>query len=265
MDASFCNALISWAQWPAARNESRAAFLLRLCRAGRDFLENGEMLGNIGLGVLHGDSPLLVPPIRLRQHAAIDHGEPVVPPQDPRQSWSSRDNCEFPSDRASARRLRPRSRRRLQPGLLDDRAIAFGKFLAQLLDMRIVFSRQNFTERRQPRGHGDAVGVVRAAVEDFVLRIRSITARFAPNAASGSPPPMDFARQMMSGFTPKYSLAPPQASFAPVFTSSKISSAPFFVADIAQALEKTGLWHAQPHVHQDGLKDDRRDLPGMFA
>src|SRR5438034_7780434 len=56
--------------------------------------------------------------------------------------------------------------------------------------------------------------------------MRSITARLAPNVASGKPPPMDLARQMMSGLTPKNSLAPPQASFAPVFTSSKMSNAP---------------------------------------
>ncbi len=37
---------------------------------------------------------------------------------------------------------------------------------------------------------------------------------------------MDFARQIMSGLTPKYSQAPPLASLQPVLTSSKISSAP---------------------------------------
>ena len=41
-----------------------------------------------------------------------------------------------------------------------------------------------------------------------------------PKAASGNPPPMDFARQIMSGVTPKYSDAPLQQSFAPVLTSS---------------------------------------------
>src|SRR5262252_9829462 len=57
--------------------------------------------------------------------------------------------------------------------------------------------------------------------------MRSITVFDAPKAASGRPPPIDLARQIMSGFRPKYSEAPPQQSFAPVFTSSKISNAPF--------------------------------------
>src|ERR1017187_8227323 len=50
--------------------------------------------------------------------------------------------------------------------------------------------------------------------------------RLAANAANEKPPPMDLPRQTMSGLTSKYSQAPPQASLAPVFTSSMISSAP---------------------------------------
>ena len=91
-----------------------------------------------------------------------------------------------------------------------------------------------------------------------------MTVRLDAKRASGNPPPIDFARQIMSGFTPKYSLAPPHASFAPVFTSSKISSAPFLVAEIAQALQETGLRHAQTDIHQNRLENDRRDLAGIF-
>ncbi len=38
------------------------------------------MLVDIFFGVLHRDGPLLVPPVRLRQDAAVHHGEPVVRP-----------------------------------------------------------------------------------------------------------------------------------------------------------------------------------------
>ena len=38
---------------------------------------------------------------------------------------------------------------------------------------------------------------------------------------------------------------PPQPSLAPVFTSSKISRAPFLVADLAQTFQEAGLRHAQ--------------------
>ena len=64
--------------------------------------------------------------------------------------------------------------------------------------------------------------------------------------------------------TPKYSLAPPHPSFAPVFTSSKISSAPCLVADLAQALQEAGLRHAEADIHQDRLENDRGDLAGIF-
>src|SRR5690242_13966787 len=57
------------------------ALLLRLRQRGRDVSERRQMLINVGFGVLHADGPLLVPPVRLRHHSAIDHAEPVMPPQ----------------------------------------------------------------------------------------------------------------------------------------------------------------------------------------
>ena len=68
--------------------------------------------------------------------------------------------------------------------------------------MRVVFAGENFGKRGQARSHRNRIGIVSAAVEDLVLRIRSITDVWAPNAASGNPPPIDFARQIMSGVTP---------------------------------------------------------------
>src|SRR6266436_4405320 len=55
--------------------------LLRLGQRRGHIFKRGQMLLNIGLGVLDGNSPLLIPPVRLRHHTAIDHGEPIVPPQ----------------------------------------------------------------------------------------------------------------------------------------------------------------------------------------
>ena len=48
----------------------------------------------------------------------------------------------------------------------------------------------------------------------------------APIAPHGRPPPIAFARQMMSGTTPNASVAPPYATVAPVFTSSNARYAP---------------------------------------
>src|ERR1700731_2549281 len=49
---------------------------------------------------------------------------------------------------------------------------------------------------------------------------------------------MDLARQIMSGFTPKKS--------------------------IAQPLQEAGLRHAQSDVHEDGFENDRGDLSGIL-
>src|SRR5689334_20093838 len=43
--------------------------------------KRGQVLVDVRLGVLDGNSPLLIPPVRLRHDAAIDHGKPVVAPQ----------------------------------------------------------------------------------------------------------------------------------------------------------------------------------------
>ena len=58
----------------------QATLLLRAA-LGRDFFEHGEMLVNVRFGVLHGDRPLFIPPVGLREHAAIDHAEPIVAPE----------------------------------------------------------------------------------------------------------------------------------------------------------------------------------------
>ena len=148
----------------------------------------------------------------------------------------------------------------LQARLGDDLPVAFGQFLAEFVHVRVILAGEHFAERGQTRRHRNRIGVVSAAVKDFVLRNQIHDGLVRQKAASGKPPPIDFARQIMSGFTPKYSEAPPQPSFAPVFTSSKISNAPFLVADLAQSLQKARLRHAQADVHQDRLEDDGRDL-----
>ena len=58
-----------------------AAFGLRFSQTRRDLFEYRKVLIDIRFAVLHGNGPLLVPPIRLSQHAAIHHGEPIVAPE----------------------------------------------------------------------------------------------------------------------------------------------------------------------------------------
>src|SRR5580765_1334132 len=65
-----------------------------------------------------------------------------------------------------------------------------------------------------------------------------MTDLLVPNAARGKPPPIDLARQIMSGWTPKYSLAPP--------------------------LQETRLWNTETDVHENRFEDDRGNFAGIF-
>src|ERR1700740_1272180 len=83
---SFANLTLSYvpgdrASVPGGSNVRDTAFSLRLGQGRSDLVKHRQVLVDVRFGVLHGDGPLLVPPIRLRQNAAIDHSEPVVPPQ----------------------------------------------------------------------------------------------------------------------------------------------------------------------------------------
>src|SRR5258706_2917273 len=150
-------------------DKGHAAFVLSLCKRRCNFLKHSEVLVDVGCGVLNGDGPLFIPPVGLSQHAAIDHGEPVVAPEIDIDVGPVAIVLNF---------LRIKHQRAidagagtvsLQAGFLDDVAIALGKSFAELADVRIIFARQDFAESGEARGHGHAVRVVCAAVEDFVL------------------------------------------------------------------------------------------------
>src|SRR6185369_6641272 len=146
------------------------AFLLCLSQCGGHIFERRQVLVDIGLGVLDGDGPLFVPPVRLRHYPAVDHGEPVVPPQI--------DVDSFPVA-VVANLFGIEHQRAVGPGAGDvalqarlghDLPVAFGQLLAELVHVRVVLSRENFAERGQASSHRNRIGVVSAAVEDLVLR-----------------------------------------------------------------------------------------------
>src|SRR5258708_25157934 len=66
---------------PCCSDKSNAAFGLSSCEARSDFFEYGKMLVDVGFGVLDGDGPLLVPPVRHGEYAAVDHAEPELAPE----------------------------------------------------------------------------------------------------------------------------------------------------------------------------------------
>src|SRR5437667_6072645 len=104
---------------------------------------------DIRIRMLDRDSPLLVPPIRLPEHLAIDHAEPVLAPEI---------DVDFGPVAVVANLLRIEHQRAVdtgagdvgpQAGFLDDGAIAFGELLAELADVNIVLAHENFAERRE--------------------------------------------------------------------------------------------------------------------
>src|ERR1700676_576527 len=128
------------------------------------------MLVDVRFGVLHRDGPLLVPPVGLREYAAIYHGKPVVAPQIDINGRPVAVIANF---------LRVQHQRAIYAGANDvglqtyfghGFAIALSEFFTELADVRVILASQNFAKSGQPGSHGNAVGVVGAAMKNFMLR-----------------------------------------------------------------------------------------------
>src|ERR1700738_3385223 len=146
-----------------------AAFLLSLGEKRCDVFKRRQVLIDVRFSVLHRNRPLLVPPIGLCQHTTIYHGEPVVPPQidiDRRPVAVIANLLGVQHQRSI---YSGAGHVRLQSRLRHDPAITFRKSLAQLIDVRIILSREHFAKRGETRSHRDSVSVVGSAMKDFVL------------------------------------------------------------------------------------------------
>src|SRR5271156_3759602 len=142
-------------------------------------LRRGQRPSNVGkrrqvpvyvrLGVLHGNRPLLVPPVRLRHHATIHHAEPVVPPQV---------NVNWQPVAVVTNLLRIQHQRSvcsragdvtLQSDLSDRPLITLDQLVTKFLDVRVIIPSKHFAESCQPSRHRNRIRVVSTAVENFVL------------------------------------------------------------------------------------------------
>src|ERR1700722_8182359 len=155
---------------PGCAHKCDTALLLRLSERGGDFFKHREVLVDVGFGVLYRDGPLLVPPVRLCEHAAIHHRKPIMAPQIDIDGGPVTVIANF---------LRVQHQRTVYSGadyvglqtyFCHRFAIALGKSLAELADVGVVFTSQNFAKGSQARSHGNAVSVVSAAMKNFVLR-----------------------------------------------------------------------------------------------
>ena len=126
--------------------------------------------------------------------------------------------------------------------------------------MRIVLTRQNFAEDRNPRGHRKAVGVVCAAVENLVLddQVHHFPARAKcrqRHAATDGLGQRDHVRLHAEIFA---GTAPAKLRAGLHFVEDQQRAV--LGRDRAQAFKEAGLRHAKPDVHQDGFKNDRGNL-----
>ena len=131
--------------------------------------------------------------------------------------------------------------------------------------MRVSFAREHFAERRETRGHRDAVGVVRSAVKDFVLRDQ-VHHRAARSEGTQRQTTTDGFGQAdhVRLHAKKFAGAAP-SKLRSGFDLVEDQQCAVFGANVPQALQESGLRHAQANVHQDGFENDRGNLAGIFT
>jgi len=131
-----------------------------------------------------------------------------------------------------------------------------------LADVRVVFPCQHFADVASPAAHRHAIRVVSSAVKKLCGR-RSVPSfccwrRLRPK---GKPPPIDFARQIMSGFTPNNRWRRPQASFCAGFLLHRNQQPRHLRRKVsANPSRKPGLRNAQADIHHDRFQNNCRDL-----
>src|ERR1700722_1570157 len=155
---------------PGRAHERDTALLLCLSQRRGNFFKHRKVLVDVRFRVLHRDSPLLVPPVGLREHAAIHHRKPVMAPQVDINGgpvtvianflWVEHQRTIYAgTDYVS-----------LQTYFRNGFAIALGKFFTELSNVGVIVASQNFAKGRQSGSHRNAVGVVGAAMKNFMLR-----------------------------------------------------------------------------------------------
>src|SRR5580692_4221874 len=242
-----------------------AALLLGFGQRGSDFFKHGKVFVDVRFRVLDRDGPLLVPPIWLCEDAAIDHGEPIVAPEvdvDGGPVAIVLDFLGIEHQRAVYARAGDVS---LQADLGNDFAIALGEALAQLVGVRVVLAGEHFAERRETRGHGNAIGVVGATVENLMLRDQ-VHHRAAGSKCGERQAAADgFSQTDHVGLYAEVFAGAAPAKLCAGFYFIEDEQGAIFCGDITEALQEAGLRHAQAHVHENGLENNRGDLTGTFA
>src|SRR5512143_2658874 len=126
------------------------ALLLGFGQCGSDVCEGGEMLVDISLGMLHRDRTLLIPPVRLRHHAAVDHAEPIMTPEIHVNRFPIAIGANLLGIKHQSSVDAGAGNVSLQAHLADNLAISIGEFLAELVNVRVVLASKNLAESGKP-------------------------------------------------------------------------------------------------------------------
>src|SRR6202522_14933 len=222
------------------------------------------MLIDVGLRVLYGNGPLLVPPVRLGHHAAVDHGEPVIPPEvdiDRRPVAVVANFFWIEHQRAVGTSLRNVG---LQANFRDGFAVAVGEFLAELVHVHVIIAGEDFAERGESGGHRNRIGVVGATVEDLVLRDEVHHGPAGADRSQGDASADRFGAadhvrlhvEILTGSAP--------AELGAGFYFVEDQERAVFRGQVAKALQKAGLRYAEADVHENWFQNDRGDLAGIL-
>src|SRR5262245_10815853 len=214
------------------------------------------MLLDVRLSVLHGYGPLLVPPIRLRKYAAVHHREPIMAPEidvDFGPVAIVLDLLRIEHERAIGAGAGDIG---LQADFFDDRAVAIGKFFAELVYMSVIFARQHFTERRKARGHGNAVGVVGAAMKNFVIGDEAHHFLARAECAERETAADGFREADHVGLYAEEVAGAAPGEFRASLDFVKNQQRAVRVAEFAKSFEEARLRQAEAYVHQDRFAND---------
>src|SRR5438477_263948 len=198
------------------------------------------------------------------RYAAIDHAEPVVAPEI---------DVNLGPITVIANLLRIKHQRAidagardigLQAGLLDDGAVAFGQFFAEFVHVPVAFPRKDFAERRETGRHRYTVGVVGAAVKNFMLGNQIHHCAAGAESSERQAPADGFGQANQVRLHAKEFAGPAPSELCAGLDFVEDQQRAVLRADVAQPLEEPGLRHAQSDVHHNGLENNAGDLVGIF-
>src|SRR5580704_9545216 len=134
----------------------------------------------------------------------------------------------------------------------------------EFVHVRIVITSENLAECGKSSRHGNRIGVVGAAVENFMLRDqvhhrRAGAERRERQSAADGFGQTDHVRMNVEVFR---RAAP--AEFSPGFYFVEYQERAIFRGEVAEAFQETGLGHAETNIHQDRLENDGGNLAGIF-